>query len=68
MQADENICAACGAHGRLHCADCDRTFCVEHVERHFAMGYFYLCAACTAQRLAQELPPPKPKRKRAPRA
>jgi NAD-dependent SIR2 family protein deacetylase len=50
------LCAACGALGRLHCADCDRTFCVEHVERHFAMGYFYLCAACTARRAQESRP------------
>lgn len=64
---DDPICAICGAFGRLHCADCDRTFCVEHVERHFAMGYFYLCAECTAQRIAQlpepELPPKRQRKK-----
>jgi hypothetical protein len=52
------ICAACGEPGRLHCAGCGRTFCVDHVERHFAMGYFYFCAECLAQRAE----PPKHKR------
>ena len=61
--AEESSCAVCGEYGRLHCADCNRTFCAEHVERHFAMGYFYLCATCTAQRQAQE-PAPEPKRRR----
>jgi hypothetical protein len=60
------LCATCGAPGRLHCADCTRTFCVEHVERHFAMGYFYLCASCTARRIQAETP--ERPRKRRPRA
>jgi hypothetical protein len=53
---EEPICAACGERGRLLCAGCGRTFCPDHVERHFAMGYFYLCAECEA--LRQEPPPP----------
>jgi hypothetical protein len=53
MMQEEHVCAACGEFGRLHCAGCDRTFCVEHVERRFAMGYFYLCASCAAQQATQ---------------
>jgi hypothetical protein len=51
-EADVPVCAACGEPGRLHCAGCDRTFCVDHVERRFAMGYFYFCAECLAAREA----------------
>jgi hypothetical protein len=68
MQA-EQTCAVCGEFGRLHCAGCDRTFCAEHVERHFAMGYFYLCAECTALQAAQQAQegqtPKRSRRKRA---
>jgi hypothetical protein len=53
-EADAPVCAACGEPGRLHCAGCGRTFCADHVERHFAMGYFYFCAKCLA---AREAPP-----------
>ena len=53
-ESDTPVCAACGEPGRLHCAGCDRTFCVDHVERRFAMGYFYFCAECLA---AREAPP-----------
>jgi hypothetical protein len=60
------LCATCGAPGRLHCAGCARTFCVDHVERHFAMGYFYLCATCAAER-AQAGTPGRA-RKRPPRS
>lgn len=66
MAGEESICAACGEPGRLHCADCDRIFCVDHLERHFAMGYFFLCPACTAQRQAASAP--KRRRSKAPRA
>ncbi len=59
-ETDTPTCAVCGEPGRLHCAGCDRTFCVDHVERHFAMGYFYFCAEC----LAKQAEPAKPKRSR----
>lgn len=69
MEQQEQTCAACGEYGRLHCAGCDRTFCVEHLERHFAMGYFYLCAECAARQAAQaerDTPAVKrPRRKRS---
>jgi hypothetical protein len=62
---EAQTCAVCGEFGRLHCAGCDRTFCVEHVERHFSMGYFYLCAECTARQAAQDAQTqPAPKRTR----
>jgi hypothetical protein len=54
MDAEQALCPMCGEWGRLRCADCGRAFCVEHVERHFAMGYFYLCADCAAKRAAEE--------------
>lgn len=49
----EAICAACGQPGRLRCSGCGRTFCVEHLERRFAMGYFFFCAGCLAQEQAE---------------
>lgn len=60
----DGVCAVCGEPGRLHCAGCDQVFCVEHLERRFAMGYFYFCAACLAR---SEEPPParRPRRKPA---
>jgi len=60
-------CVICGERGRLHCADCDQVFCVEHLERHFAMGYYYLCPHCTIQRqtIAE---PPVAKRRRKPKS
>jgi hypothetical protein len=54
MASDVQTCAVCGEPARLHCAGCDRVFCVDHVERRFAMGYFYFCAACLAQQEAAE--------------
>lgn len=48
MNDETTVCTACGEPGRLVCAGCQRIFCVEHLERHFVMGYFYFCAECLA--------------------
>jgi hypothetical protein len=55
-------CAVCGEPARLHCAGCDRVFCVEHIERKFAMGYFYFCAECLARQAAQSAASQRKKR------
>jgi len=65
-EAGESVCAACGARGRLLCAGCGGTFCADHVTRHFAMGYLYLCSACEAAR--QEPPPARRLREKKPKA
>jgi hypothetical protein len=62
MSDEQATCAACGEPGRLHCSGCGQTFCVEHVERRFAMGYFYFCAACLAQQ--EQAAAPRRRRKR----
>ena len=49
MNDSAAACAVCGEPARLHCAGCDRVFCVEHLERRFAMGYAYFCATCLAK-------------------
>jgi len=67
MDEGRETCAVCDEYGRLHCADCQRTFCVEHLERHFAMGYFYLCAACAALRRAAEPVAKAPPKRARPR-
>ena len=54
MDDTASMCAACGEPARLVCSGCQRIFCVEHLERHFAMGYFYFCAECLARQAAAE--------------
>jgi hypothetical protein len=44
-----STCPVCSEPARLHCAGCDRVFCTDHLQRRFAMGYFYLCAECIAK-------------------
>ena len=44
----EHRCPVCGERATLHCAGCGRVFCAEHVQRGFALGYTFLCAACAA--------------------
>jgi hypothetical protein len=68
---EQATCAVCGEPGRLRCADCGGTYCVEHLERHFDLGYYYLCAACSARRAAQQPAPsakPAPARRRGKQA
>ncbi len=60
-ESDDTTCATCAEPARLHCAGCNRTFCVDHLQRRFAMGYFYFCAECLAPR---EDPPPPTRRTR----
>jgi hypothetical protein len=57
-------CAACGEPSRLLCAGCRQSFCLDHLERHFAMGYFYFCAECLAQIAEPVADTARPKRLR----
>jgi hypothetical protein len=43
------VCARCGEPARLLCSGCGRTFCIDHLERRFAMGYHYFCPSCLEQ-------------------
>ena len=56
MQDAGTTCAECGAFGRLRCAGCARSFCADHVERRFAMGYVYFCVECLAREAAKQMP------------
>ncbi|MDB5077067.1 MAG: hypothetical protein JWO42_3246 [Chloroflexi bacterium] len=66
MASEVQTCAVCGEPARLHCAGCDGVFCVEHVERRFAMGYFYFCAACLARQEEAATAASKRRRKKQP--
>jgi hypothetical protein len=52
MTDEAMTCHICGERARLYCAGCSGVFCADHVERRFAMGYFYFCAECLAKQEA----------------